>query len=854
MDSRRDFLKKAALVTGGTGLVNSLPASIIRALSIDPVAGSTYMDAEHVVILMQENRSFDHCFGSLRGVRGFNDPRAILLPDNDPVWFQKDANGDAYPPFRLNIRETKSTWTGSLPHSWTNQVDARNEGRFDKWLIAKPSGHKEFAKAPLTMGYYNREDIPFYYALADAFTVCDQNFCSSLTGTTPNRLFLWSGTVRDKQNESSYANVRNETVDYSAEVNWKTFPERLEEHNVSWKIYQNELSIPSGLSGEEDAWLANFTDNPLEWFTRYNVRFSVSHRRWLAGQLPVLPAQIANLEEEISASGNDEKKIARLKKILSTKKDLLEAAKLVKEHYTDAKFENLSATDKSLHKKAFTTNAGDKDYRSIDEYKYSDNGVNRSMNLPKGDILHQFRADVDQDKLPTVSWLIGPENFSDHPGAPWYGAWYVSEVLDILTKKPDTWKKTIFILCYDENDGYFDHIPPFVPPNPYKAGTGLTSKNIDTRVEYVTLEQDMKRHARKESRESAIGLGYRVPLVIASPWSRGGQVCSQVFDHTSILQFLEKFLSARTGKELKEENISSWRRSVCGDLTSVFQPFNNQKINFPLPLPKNKFYESVHKAQFLKDPDGYYRLSTAEVSKAAKNLRTSGMLPQEPGTRAACALPYELYVDGNVDTASGKFVIKMQAGNKLFGKASAGAPYIVYASKPHKHLEGEGFDPMRVWNYTVGAGDQLTDAWHIDDFRDGVYGLRVYGPNGFYRHFAGDKNDPLISIECRCAAKNTKLQIIIINHSRRKYTLQLSDPSYSNVNKKLILDVGGTKGGKAVYLVPTTSSFGWYDVIIAIDGYKEFVKHFAGHIESGLITSTDPAMGIHQKYLSSIKQ
>ena len=78
MDTRRDFIRKAALLSGAAGLYNSLPASIQKALAIDPAIGSTYLDAEHVVILMQENRSFDHCFGTLQGVRGFNDPRAIL--------------------------------------------------------------------------------------------------------------------------------------------------------------------------------------------------------------------------------------------------------------------------------------------------------------------------------------------------------------------------------------------------------------------------------------------------------------------------------------------------------------------------------------------------------------------------------------------------------------------------------------------------------------------------------------------------------------------------------------------------------------------------------------------------------
>src|SRR6188474_2880066 len=231
MDTRREFLKKATLLSAGIGFAGTLPPSIQRAMAINPPVGSTYLDAEHVVILMQENRSFDHCYGTLQGVRGFNDPRAIRLPNKNLVWLQTNSNGETFVPFRLNIKDTKSTWMGSLPHSWTDQVDARNNGKYDQWLQAKRSGNKAYQKMPLTLGYYNREDIPFYYALADAFTICDQNFCSSLTGTTPNRLYLWTGTVREQPNQNSYANVRNENVDYGddKQAHWKTFPERLEE-------------------------------------------------------------------------------------------------------------------------------------------------------------------------------------------------------------------------------------------------------------------------------------------------------------------------------------------------------------------------------------------------------------------------------------------------------------------------------------------------------------------------------------------------------------------------------------------------------------------------------------------------
>src|SRR5580698_1792273 len=281
MSTRRSFLRHAAALTGGAKVVGSLLGSIERASAIDPPEGSSFLDAEHVVILMQDIRSFAHAFGMLRGVRGFNDPRAVTLPDQKPVWLQTNAAGETYAPFRLDFMGTKATWLGSLPHSWRDQTDARNHGNHDRWLDTKGSDREDCVGMPLTMGYYNREDLPFYYALADAFTICDQNFCSSLTPTTPNRLHLWTGTVRAEPSMESKAHVNNGDTDYDSEASWKTFPERLEEQGISWRIYQNELSLPTGLEGEHDAWLTNFTDNPLEWFTQYRVRFSAAYQAYL---------------------------------------------------------------------------------------------------------------------------------------------------------------------------------------------------------------------------------------------------------------------------------------------------------------------------------------------------------------------------------------------------------------------------------------------------------------------------------------------------------------------------------------------------------------------------------------------
>ncbi|HVI47664.1 MAG TPA: phospholipase C, phosphocholine-specific [Chitinophaga sp.] len=844
MDTRRDFIRKAALLSGAAGVMGTLPGSIQRALAIDPAPGSTFYDAEHIVILMQENRSFDHAYGSLKGVRGFNDPRAIRLPDNNLVWLQTDSNGNTYAPFRLNIKDTKATWMSSLPHSWANQVDARNNGRYNKWLQVKQSGNKDWAAMPLTLGFYNREDIPFYYSLADAFTVCDQNFCSSLTGTTPNRLYLWTGSLRDEQKAEAKANVWNEDVDYGAEAHWTTFPERLEDNGISWKIYQNEISA-AGLEGEKDGLLANFTDNPIEWFSAFNVRFAIGHIKYLQHRIQQVTADILQLEGKL-ASGVKEDEATKLKQAIEKKEKELTKYKKDATTFTTANLAKLSTRAQNLHHKAFTTNIGDPDYHELETLQYKDGDTARSMQVPKGDILFQFREDVKKGQLPTVSWLVAPGEFSDHPGSPWYGAWYVSEVLDILTQKEEIWKKTVFILCYDENDGYFDHVPPFVAP--HKPGTGLVSKGIDTSLEYVTHEQEeAKKHVGKhEVRESPIGLGYRVPLVVASPWTRGGYVNSQVFDHTSILQFMEKFLQRKTGKIIKETNITAWRRTVCGDLTSVFRPFNGEKVRVPFPQ-RNEFIEGVYNAKFKKLPDEFKKLTAEEITHINENPGTAEWMPrQEPGIRPSCSLPYQLYVNGKLSADRKTFEISFAASNETFGKQAAGSPFNVYA--PGKYIQADSgqMEPVRAWSYAVTSGDKLNDNWPLHAFENDLYHLRVYGPNGFYREFAGNVNDPQAEVICnyqRSAGNIKKLsgnvELKLINRGGSPLTFHIKDMGYKKGELKKTL-AARTEGN---LIIDLSKSFGWYDFTVQIDGAATFEQRYAGRVETGKDGFSDPVMG-----------
>ncbi|MCC6288965.1 MAG: phospholipase C, phosphocholine-specific [Chitinophagaceae bacterium] len=835
MDTRRELIKKAALLSGGSGLFGGLPESIQKAFAIDPKAGSTYLDAEHIVFLMQENRSFDHCYGTLQGVRGYNDPRAISLPNKNKVWAQTNAKGETYAPFRLNIRDSKSTWLGSLPHSWDNMVDARNKGWHDKWLDAKRSGRKECKDMPLTMGFYNREDIPFYYALADAFTVCDQHFCSSLTGTTPNRLYFWTGTIREKHDENVIANVYNSDVSYDKEATWKTFPEYLEENNISWKIYQNEVSIETGFEGEEEDWLANFTDNPIEWFTQFNIRFSHGHMKFLTKAQKILPGMIAALEEKIKALPEGSNKLPGLQRDLKQRKEQLEYVEMALQKYTPENFEKLSSLQKDLHNKAFSDNRNDPDYRSLTTIAYDDNGTERKMQIPKSDVLFQFREDVKSGKLPTVSWVVAPSNFSDHPGSPWYGAWYLSEVIDILTQNPEVWKKTIFILNYDENDGYFDHVPPFVPPNPYKENSGKVSAGIATKTDYVSKEQTwMKtKPADEDDRDSPIGLGFRVPLVIASPWTRGGWVCSEVFDLTSPIQFMEHFLSHKTGKKIESAEVTSWRRAVSGNLTSAFRPYNGEKIPAPTPVERIPFLESIHKAQFKAMPSGYKLLTNEEVRQINTGRFASPVMPQqEKGTRSSCALPYQLYAEGKLSDDKKSFKIKLDAKNEVFGKNAIGSPFNIY-------MPGTDVLPR---NYAVLAGDSLTDEWAID--KD--YHLQVYGPNGFFREFKGTVNDPLLDILCEYESapankKNLtgKIALRLKNNSKQSLNIEVPDNAYKGKAQTKIVSAGS----QATISIDTSKHKGWYDFSVKVKGNNDFEKRYAGRVETGKASISDPVMG-----------
>ena len=159
-----------------------------------------------------------------------------------------------------------------------------------------------------------------------------------------------------------------------------------------------------------------------------------------------------------------------------------------------------------------------------------------------------FVADVAAGTLPQVSWIHGPVTQCEHPAtAPQWGENLVQNVLDTLTSNPEVWAHTLFVLNYDENGGFFDHVPPPVPP----AGTA---------GEYLSMNP---LPATASGIAGPVGLGFRVPCLLMSPFTVGGYTATGVFDHTSTLLLLETLFGVPV------PNVSAWRRGTVGDLTSA---------------------------------------------------------------------------------------------------------------------------------------------------------------------------------------------------------------------------------------------------------------------------------------------
>ncbi len=639
-------------------------------------ATGTINDVGHIVILMQENRSFDHYFGTMKGVRGFGDP--FPIPGN--VWHQRSDNGDTphVLPFHLDTTQSFAHMrVEGTPHTWPDAQRAWNLGRIDAWPTHK-SAH--------SMGYFTEADLPYQYALANTFTLCDAYHSSLQAGTNPNRVYAWTCSVDPFQQGGGPVignNYDNLDFDPDGGYTWTSYCERLQAAGISWLVYQDM----------DD----NYNNNPLAGFKAYR----------------------------------------------------------------DA-FHGKPQADPQLRERALTTRT-----------------------------IAKLKADVIAGKLPQVSFIVAAAVDSEHPlpSSPAQGADYTAQVLDALTANAQVWNKTVLFLMFDENDGFFDHMPPPAVPSDSDGDSGAST--VSTEGEYHQFDSGEEGEAA-DLVQRPYGLGPRVPMTVISPWSRGGWVNSQVFDHTSVIRFIEQ----RFG--VMEPNITPWRRAVCGDLTSAFDFTKPDTSPFMHALPETK--TMAERARALSE-------TTLPTAPAATQPPR-----QVPGSRPSRALPYALHVSEKLHEDG----IELCFSNT--GKVAA-----VFHVYDINHLD---LVPRR---YTVEAGKELRGSWQRGD----AYDLWVLGPNGFHRQFSG-----------HCSSMSKPAVVLTCDAVAASVTATMSNRGAHALNYRVGADAFLVAPGSEVrHSWHCAASGNWYDISVQLQEDAAYLWRFAGRIETGKDSISDPAMG-----------
>ena len=708
--SRRQLLQMA-----GAGISLASLASLQKAMAT-PAHNTTgtIMDVEHVVIFMQENRAFDHYFGTFPGVRGQGDPRPLRLRNGHSVWRQPS---DQHPngfvlPYWADSKTANAYVVDGADQGHDAATIIVNGGHYDQWGVSKQLENR--------MTHYKASDLPYYHALAANFTICDAYHCSTLTQTYPNRLHLWTGcngagAVGGEPVLSNYGEDETPSADMAEDrpikaYEWTTYAERLEKAGVNWKVYQ-----------EYD----NFGDNILSVFK------------------PFRPCDKAS----------------------------------------------------NLYKRG----------RSWVSETKTDEDRKRSDGLQ---LVEAFRADIAAGKLPQVSWIVTAAALSEHPSyTPADGENVCAKLIEALTDHPEVFAKTAFIINYDEAGGLYDHMLPPSPPADETQGYSGVS---------VAGEFKDYGHAVGNPNQGLqpLGLGIRIPAMVVSPWTRGGFVCSEVFDHVSTIKFMEK----RFG--VMEPNISAWRRAISGDLTSAFDFKTPNRDLSQLNLPSTDDYKArlLHASQqpSLKIPD----------------MQTAGGQPAQQ--RPARPLPY--VVSANVRQVERNLLID------LVNTGKKAAVFTIHDYGPYA-VNGP-------WRYTLDAGQSHT-ASHWNNPHREIYDLAVHGPNGFYRHFTGRLRDDSklmpdpVAVTLREDTAMGELVITLQNTGSKQTVLSLAfDPRYARGNllpahRDIVLASGETQTLR-FNLSPTDH---WYDLSLTLADTPGWLRRYAGHIETGKASRTDPGIG-----------
>ncbi|HEY1917425.1 MAG TPA: phospholipase C, phosphocholine-specific [Streptosporangiaceae bacterium] len=674
--NRRRFLQATGLGAAAAGLSTGTAAA--STLGGSPAAhalpkgmNGTMADLKHVVILMQENRSFDHYFGTLRGVRGFGDKQALTWQNGNSIFQQPDASRTDLG-YLLPYKLTDQT-DGDLDHSWEGDHEAWNSGLWNSWVPAKSEE---------TMGYFTRDEIPFQFAVADAFTICDGYHQAIMAPTSPNRMYFWTGT-----SAGWISNPDDYTVDFGSAAKTPevtTFPEMLQAAGIDWQVYTNDQVGDSGTR----YFLGDYGDNPLWFYQQYN---STNSRKGGTSELATRGAVTA---------------------------------------------------------------------------WQPGTGAPHMSKTHAAYVLSSFIDAVDSNTLPQVSWIVAPAGYCEHPSyTPDYGAHYVNTVLQTLFSNPDVWQSTALFITYDEHDGFFDHqLPPF-------PEASVTDEHISG---------------------LPIGPGTRVPMIICSPWTRGGFVDSNVYDHTSMQRFLSTWTGAQT------VNITPWRESVTGDLTAAFD-FAHPDFTIPATIPT------------LDQTWALTRLTGGSTTPPAEGDQK--MPAQEPGTRPHRPSSHQPFADVTVDRSTS------QVTAALTSSGTVGVSYTVY---PDALLAAT---PTPVTALASAPGSYVWDATTTG----GKYAFSVYGPDGFVTTFTGEvvpasqTSGPIPVVTAALGRKTVELTLA--NEGKESVTYTLTPNDYEGTTKKVTVKLGSPKT-----ISWPTDKYGYYDVVITTGGASGFGRRYAGRV------------------------
>ncbi|OAA57415.1 non-hemolytic phospholipase c [Niveomyces insectorum RCEF 264] len=414
-------------------------------------AASSLAGIKHVVMIMMENRSFQHYFGTMAGVRGFADPN-VQMNGNRSVWYQ-DVTGltdkaDYLLPYWLNYEQSEENYNKSQclcagANNWIPTQQAMNNGLNNMW--------PKYA-TPQSWGYFKRQDIAYHFALAESYTVGDMYHAAITSNTDPNRWYWQSGTINVPGGKTPLGaggvvlddNQANGCVATNLDclpLQWPAFAQYLDEAGIDWRSFQNSWD-----------WATN---NGLFYFQAFQE----------------------------------------------------------------------AAVNSSLYQRGLAFDG--------------DNG------------LDAFRAAAAAGTLPEVSWAFPPGSLQEHPpNTPQDGAWWINQIVDAAIHGKDK-DDTVILLNWDEGGGWGDAVLPIISP---KGTPGEWFEDPYGQLGYTFS-----------------GPGIRIPLIMISPYTRGGHVFTERGDHSSILLFLEQYLAARGYSNITAKaQMSDWRREHQSNLVNAF--------------------------------------------------------------------------------------------------------------------------------------------------------------------------------------------------------------------------------------------------------------------------------------------